>query len=48
LSIREFITAHEENDIELLGRVADDPHVPDDWRHHAARTVARLAGQPRT
>jgi hypothetical protein len=48
LSIREFITAHEENDIALLSRVAEDPHVPEDWRHHAARTVSRLARPPRT
>ena len=39
----EFIAAHEDNDVDLLSRIAGDRHVPDDWRHHAARTVARLA-----
>ena len=43
LSVAEFIAAHEDNDVDLLSRIAGDRHVPDDWRRHASRTVARLA-----
>jgi MOSC domain-containing protein YiiM len=43
LSIAEFVAAHEDSDAELLSRIAGDPHVPDDWRRHAAKVVARLS-----
>jgi len=42
LTIRDFVAAHEDDDVALLGLIARDPHVPDDWRQHAAKVVARL------
>jgi MOSC domain-containing protein YiiM len=42
LRIGEFVAAHEDNDAALLSRIAGDRHVPDDWREHAAKVVARL------
>ena len=47
LRIGEFITAHEDDDVALLRRIAADHHVPEDWRQHAVRTVARLTREPR-
>lgn len=45
LRIAEFVAAHEDGDPAILIQIAGDRHVPDDWRDHAARTVARLAAQ---
>ena len=45
LTIGEFIAAHEDDDVALLRRIADDPYVPDDWREHAAKVLRRLARQ---
>ncbi len=43
LRIGAFVAAHEDSDADLLSRIAGDTHVPDDWRRHAAKVVARLA-----
>jgi MOSC domain-containing protein YiiM len=43
LRIGAFVAAHEDSDADLLSRIASDTHVPDDWRRHAAKVVARLA-----
>lgn len=47
LRIGEFIAAHEDSDAVLLGQVAQDRHVPEDWREHAAKVVARLTRRHR-
>ena len=43
LSVADFIAAHEDNDVELLSRIAGDRHVPDDWRRHARARSPPLA-----
>jgi MOSC domain-containing protein YiiM len=47
LRIGDFIAAHEDNDAALLSRIAGDRLVPEDWREHAAKVVARLTGRSR-
>jgi MOSC domain-containing protein YiiM len=42
LTIAEFITADQDSDPTLLRRVAGTRHVPESWRQHAERALARL------
>jgi MOSC domain-containing protein YiiM len=44
LTVAEFISAYEDNNLVLLRRVADHPLVPESWRDYAASAVARHGG----